>query len=233
MESAQLNLKGYLPIIILLVLGFAFLQYVFSPMVVTVNGVGEVTAPAESASITLSVSASSDNSQNATNSLVDKVGKIKETIKTYGVDDSDIYESQITVYPNSVVKAGESGFSATQALGFKTKQLNNISGIVAILYARGASVVNQPVLSVGNISALEKESYDKAINDAKSQANSIGNKSMKLIRKMVLVQPVSSSSTTSSVTTKADVVAQVEKNIPSDSGVIKVSKTISVSFKMW
>ena len=102
-----------------------------------------------------------------------------------------------------------------------------------MLYARGASVVNQPVLSVGNISALEKESYDKAINDAKSQASSIGNKSMKLIRKMVLVQPVSSSSTTSSVATKADITSQVEKNIPSDSGVIKVTKTISVSFKMW
>ena len=100
------------------------------------------------------------------------------------------------------------------------------------LYSQGAVVVTQPILSVGDKTKLENEAYNLALKNTKKQANSIALKYFKLFKKIVLVQE-STTSPSSTVTSKADIVAQIDKNLSSEDGLIKISKVLSVSYKMW
>ena len=173
-----------------------------------------------------------DNPQSAITSLKSTSEKIKQTLSTNGIPESDIFESQVQVLPASAVVNGATGFQATTSMGIKTDKLNSLGGMINNLYSLGAVVVSQPVLTVGNIEALEKEAYNLAIKDAKKKANALAFSNWKLIKKIVLIEQ-SQTQPTSTVTSKADTVSQAEKNISPDDGLIKIKKVVSVSYKLW
>lgn len=219
-------------ILVSLVLLIFVYQWASSPMIVTVTGAGEVFAPAESATLTFTLSSSGDNPQTAVNTVKSISSKIKESLKPRGIPESDIYESQVAVYPASVVIPGASDFRATVNMGVKTTHINNLDELTLSLYAQGATLVTQSVLAAGNTQNLEKEASAKAIVDAKKQAANIALGNWKLIRKIVAIQQTTSPRT-STITSKADTATQIEQNYSPETGVIKISKVVSVSYKMW
>lgn len=234
MESAFIPWKKYLSYSLVAIVALFVYQFISSPMIVTVAGVGEVSAPAKTATLTFAISVNDDNAQSASNKLESSVNKIKETLKTNGIPESDIYEASTSILPAGSIVAGATGFQATANMGIKTTQINNVSIITTSLYSQGATVVTQPTFSVGEKDKveLEKDAYDLAIKDARKQANSLSWRYFKPIKKIVLIQE-STTPTTSTVTSKADTVTQIEKKISADTGLIKVSKSLSVSYKMW
>ena len=232
MESAFFPWKKYLGYTLATIaLLFAY-SWIMSPMIVSVTGVGEVSAKAETATLTFTVSSNGENPQTASNAVKSTVANIKATFASSGIPESDIFESQTTVLPASAVVAGATGFQATTSMGIKTSQLNSLDGITNNLYSLGAVVVTQPVLSVGNIEILEKQAYDLALKDANKKSWGIALSNWKLIKKVVLIEQ-STTQPTSTVTTKADTASQIEKNLSPDDGLIKISKVVSVSYKMW
>jgi uncharacterized protein YggE len=232
MESAFFPWKRYLSYsLAVLLLIFAY-SWITSPLIVTVTGAGEVVAKAETAALTFTLTTNSENPQAALASIKNSSNKIKESLKTSGVAESDIYESQTTVVPASAVAAGATGFQATISMGIKTSMVNSLDSLTSQLYGQGAFVVSQPVLSVGNIETLEKEAYNLAIKDAKKKAASTALSNWKLLRKVVLIEQ-SQTQPSSTVVNKAGAIDQVEKNLSPDDGLIKISKVVSVSYKMW
>ena len=232
MESAFFPWKKYLAYTLAVLATIFAYSWITSPMIVTVAGVGEVTAPAETATLTFTISSNAENPQIATANVKTVSTNIKQKLATSGIPESDVFESQVSVLPASAVVSGATGFQATISMGIKTKQINNLDGITNNLYSLGAVVVTQPVLSVGNISNLEKEAYNLAIKDAKKKAGSIALSNWKILRKIVLIEQ-STTGASSTVTTKADTASQIEKNISPDDGLIKISKVVSVSYKLW
>jgi uncharacterized protein YggE len=232
MESAFFPWKKYLTYTLAILASIFAYSWITSPMIVTVLGSGEVSSKAETATITFSITSSGDNPQTAITSLKSTSDKIKQTLSTSGIPESDIFESQVQVLPASAVVSGATGFQASTSMGIKTDKLNSLDGMINNLYALGAVVVSQPILTVGNIEELEKEAYNLAIKDAKKKANSVAFSNWKLIKKIVLIEQ-SQSEASSTVTSKADTVSQVEKNISPDDGLIKIKKVVSVSYKLW
>lgn len=226
------NIKRYLLIAGVFVVGVFFWVWANSPMIVTVVGTGEVTSKAETATMTFTISQNSDSPQNASTAVKESSTKIKSGLNTTGIPASDIFESQTVVLPSSAVTQGATGFTASISMGIKTKQISNLDRITNSLYSNGAVVVTQPILSVGNISDLEKQAYDLAVKDAKKKAGGIALSNLKLFRKIVLIEQ-STTQPTSTVTTKADTASQVKNNLSPDDGLIKISKVVSVSYKMW
>lgn len=232
MESAFFPWKKYLTYTLAILASIFAYSWITSPMIVTVLGSGEVSSKAETATITFSITSSGDNPQSAITSLKSTSEKIKQTLSTSGIPESDIFESQVQVLPASAVVSGATGFQASTSMGIKTDKLNSLDGMINNLYALGAVVVSQPVLTVGDIESLEKEAYNLAIKDAKKKANAVAFSNWKLIKKIVLIEQ-SQSEASSTVTSKADTVSQVEKNISPDDGLIKIKKVVSVSYKLW
>lgn len=232
MESAFFPWKKYLTYVVATIALIFTYSWITSPMIITVIGSGEVSSKAETATLTFSLSANGENPQVASSNLKATIAKIKGTLATSGIPESDVFESQISTLPASAIVAGGTGFQSSTSLGLKTDKLTSLDGITNNLYAMGAMVVTQPVLSVGNVETLEKEAYNLAIKDAKKKAGSIAFSNWKLIKKIVLIEQ-SQTQPTSTVTTKADTASQAEKNISPDDGLIKIKKVVSVSYKLW
>ena len=232
MESAFFPWKKYS----LYALGIFLLIFVYSwvnsPLVITVTGVGEVSAPAENAVLTFSLIASKDNPNDAVTEVKANVARVKESLKTFGVGDSDVYESQVTVVPAGAVVAGATGFQATVSMGLKVNSVTSLDSLTASLYGLGATVVSQPQLSVKDSQKLEDEAYQLALKVAKSKATTVAFKNWKLIKKIVLIQE-SQTPTTTTVTKQANDVDSAELNVDPNTGLIKFSKVLAVSYKMW
>jgi uncharacterized protein YggE len=232
MEQSVTPWKKYLLIGLSVVAALFIYEWISSPMVVSVTGVGSVSAPAESASVTFSLSSGGENPEVALNSVKATSEKIKTLLAEMGIPESDVFESQATVVPAATVVPGGSGFQATISMGLKTKNVSIMDRVITVLYSNGAAVVSQPVLTVQNKEEMEKESYDLAFKDAKSKAWSLQLSNFKFLKKIVLIQE-SQNQSTSTVTSKADTATQIEGNVSPNDGLIKVSKVVSVSYKMW
>lgn len=229
-ESSQK--KTYFLIFILAGLLIIFYQWVSSPLIVTVTGVGSASAPAQSATVTFTLSSTGNSSQEAIDSLRLKITRVKTSLQGINIRQSDTYESQLTVYPTSAVTPGGDGFQSTINMGIKTENITDLDKLTANLYALGASVVTQPTLAVATPEELDNEAYTLALGSAKKQANAIARKNFKFFKKIVLIEQTQTPST-SSVTTKAGIEEQVDKNLNPDDGVLKINKVLLVSFKMW
>jgi uncharacterized protein YggE len=207
-------------------------QWISSPMVVTVTGTGKASVPATSATVTATVSVNSDSAQNAINSAAAKADAIKPVLKTRGVPESNISESQVTTYPAGLVMAGATGYQAAIQVSAKTNHVSTLGDLVAKLYSAGATLVAQPVLSVENQTALETAASDAAVKDAKTQIGKIALKNLKPFRKIVYLAE-DSGVTTSTTTSKADTVTQAQNQLAAQNGVFEIVKVVSVSYKLW
>ena len=194
-------------------------------MVVTVTGKGELSVPASSASISYSLSAVDSSAQGAVNQVKQKIANINSVILDYGITQGDILESQITVSPDAITQGL---FVASTAQGFKLKNVDTVNDLISSLYSSGAEVVSQPLLNAENQGDLEQEAFDLALKDAKTQAGKIALKQLKFIRKIVFVSQESSGTTSTIASKDTDL---------ETGGVFgttfKLSKQVSVSYKMW
>jgi len=207
-------------------------QIIASPLVVTVNGVGEVSVPANNAIISFTITTNADNPDVSINVCKSKFQLIKNMLLEKGIAEEDISESQITSYPANLVIAGTTGYQSSIQVSFKTIHVSNVSRLIASLYSAGATLVNQPILTVENQDELENQAVKDAFKDAKKQASKIGLRNFKFIRKAIALTE-QSSSTTSTSTTKADVETQQENQEASLNGVFKIVKVVTISYKMW
>lgn len=232
MESAFIPWKKYFLYFLFFVILLSVYQWISNPLVITVVGNSSVTAQAESAVVTFTLTNNADNPDSALANLKTNITKLKDNLKSMSVQESNLYESQASVVPASTISASATGFQATATMGVKTEKVSDISSIVSMLYSSGAVVVSQPVLTAKDAEKEDKLAYDQALKDAKSKANKIAISNWKLIKKIVLIQE-SQQQSTSTVTTKADVATQVTDNISPDQGFIKINKAVSVSYKLW
>lgn len=219
--------RRILPALVAIVFLMLFWNWVNSPVIATFTGTGSVNVPATNATVSFSLLSSDASAQGAIASVKGKAGAIREVIKATGVPEEDILESQVTAAP-----AQTGGYQALISMGAKTIHVVNISNLIGTLYANGASVVSQPTLSVENKADLEAKAIDEAMKDAKKQASVFALKNWKFIRKMIAVSRQSSGST-STATSKADVLTESSSQEAAANGVFKIVKAVSVSYKMW
>lgn len=209
-----------------------FWQWISSPMIVTVNGIGEVSVPATYATISFSLTSTDNSIQNAISNVNAKALTIRELLKNRGIAEGDIAEGQVTAVPSNLVTEGSSGYQAVIQMAAKTTNVAEISSLISELYNNGVLVVSQPILSVENQDVLEKQAFDNALADAKKDANAISLANLKFIRKIIAINQATSSNT-STATTKADAATESLDATAAQNGVFKIVKSVSVSYKMW
>ena len=218
--------KKYLSYLLAVLLLIITYSWITSPLVMSVTGVGEVSVPAENAVLTFTLASNKVSPSEAVTDVKNNITNVKNSLKNLGIGDSDVYESQVAVTPS------ESGFQATVNMGLKVNSISNLDQLTTSLYGMKAIVVSQPQLSVKDSQKVQDEVYQIALKDAKSKANKMALKNWKLIKKIVLIQE-SETPTTTSITKQANEADQTELNIDSSTGLIKFSKVLSVTYKLW
>jgi uncharacterized protein YggE len=244
----DLPIKKYIKLGVVGLIGIAVASFVFSwvtsPLEITLNGTGEINAAADKATISFTLSTSDSNSGVAAQTAKANAQNMQAYLESIGVPKNDIVESQVRVVPESTVTPGGNGYRAIVSLGFNTTNVSEISNLISSLYERGAVLVTQPLLQISNEdeqNKLENEALQKAIRDAGKQAASLGNKRFKFIRKLTNVS-FSPAPLSSSLTSNDQVGEDPSKTskfgsdgaVPGvSSNTIKISRTVSATFRMW
>jgi len=201
-------------------------------MVATFTGTGEVSVPATSATLSFSLAANNTSVQGAIGAVKTGAVSVRQTLKSSGIAEEDITESQVTAVPANLVTAGATGFQATIVMSAKTVHVTNVADLISNLYSSGVYLVSQPTLAVEKQEELEAKALDAAMTDAKSQASKFALKNWKFIKKIIAVSQ-QSSGTTSTSTSKADTLTEAASTQAAQNGVFKIVKAASVTYKMW
>ena len=197
--------------------------WIANPMVVTLTGTGSVSVPATNATISFTLSSNDNSIQTAIATVQSKAETTRSYLKSKGVADGDIAQTQVTAVPANLVTQGATGFQATISMAAKTTHVTDISSLITNLYTIGALVVTQPVLSVENQDALAQQAFNSAMTDANSQADKIAGSNWKFIKSVSTISLVTSPTTSNSST----------QDSSSTNGVFKIAKAVSVTYKMW
>jgi uncharacterized protein YggE len=229
--ESKLNSRNIVAAIIVVTVGLIVWAWYSNPLVVTVTGTGEVSVPAQNATLSFIVSSSSVNINDAIGGVNTKAVQVKTAISSFGIGEEDITQTQVSVIPPTLIGGGATNYSATITLTAKVSDYSTVNNLISTLYAKGADYVSQPVLSVDDPQKLESEALSLAMKDASKRANEISLKSLKFLKKRVVLTQVSSPATSSTTTKTTSAQADITAQPTGDS--FKVTKVVSVTYKMW
>ncbi len=202
------------------IVSVVFGMWIFSPTEVVVTGVGKVSVPATSATFNVTVSSVNESASATLSDLRTKVSSIKKSLSDINIGAENITETQITLTPSAAIVASGKGFQATSTLTVKTANVPMVSEIVVNMYASGAAVVSQPVVSVEDQDKLEAQALKGALKEAKKSLRStVG---LRPIKKIVAIQQASSGN-----------VATTTKIVEDNKGTFEVVKAVSVTYRVW
>lgn len=216
--------------LVLVAVGGFLYTWVSQPLVVTVTGLGEVEAPASSVALSFALSAEDATPNGASTTAKTNAQGLRNLLEGKGVPQANIVESQVTITPLQALNPNLSGYQASLSMGAKLSNVSEVGGLISELYSNGASLVSQPIITADDQDALSQQAFDAALKDAKDQANKIGTKNWKFIRKIAAIgqaQDVSSAATTKS----SDSGSKFDTGVVSDK--FKVSRIVSVTYRMW
>lgn len=205
-----------LAVIVSVVMG----MWIFSPTEVVVTGTGKVAVPATSATFNVTISTTADSANDALSDLRAKVSGVKKALNDMNIGSDSITETQVTLTPAAAVVASAKGYQAMTTLIVKTNNVAMASEIVVNMYASGATIVSQPVVSVDDQVSLEKEALKAALKQAKnSLVETVG---FRPIRKIVGIEQASSGNVATTTKVAAD-----------NNGEFEVVKAVSVTYRVW
>lgn len=210
---------------VLLVL--ALYVYLNSPLIVTVTGNGEVEVQADQASVSFTVTANDVSPVVAVNSLQAKADALAGVLIQYGMKENEIVRTQPQVVPASLVVATATGYQASLSMGGKTDQVNEIANISAVLYEKGATLVSQPTLAVKEVKLYEEKALKEALADANAQAIKLQWKQLKLFKRAASISQ-SETASTGTVSTKT-----TPEEFGGVSDTLTISKSVSVTYRLW
>lgn len=211
-----------------LVLGWIY-WYVSNPIVISVTGAGIVTVPATYVSSQITLAATGENSSDTLSAFTAKMSGVRDLLIKSGVTEDNISQTQAQLTPSALVLAGAKGYQATATLSFKTRYVTDIGKLTVDLYNNGAAVVSQPVYQVENQEVAEQEATKEAMSKAEKEGKIFARSKMKLIKKIVGVQQISSGSTSQAVVNDS----KAENQILNASGGVQIAKAVQVTYKMW
>ena len=174
----------YILIAILAIAGIFIYKYYSSSLLITVSGIGEVTVPATSASLTISVSENGESRESALAGLKTKVAGVRNILERSGVNNEEIVETDNNIEPIALI-GQPAGFRAITTLGAKISKPGNMPSLSDSLYQNGALFVSQPILSSEDREVWEDKAIDVAKANADEKAAKLAKKYGKSIKKVV------------------------------------------------
>jgi uncharacterized protein len=152
------------------------------PSVISVSGKGEVVASPDIATFTFSVSEEASVVKDAQTKTTDKMNSILAYIKKSGIDDKDVKTISYDIYPRydyqsattySPGKQVLSAYVVTHSVQVKVRALEDAGKILSGIGEFGANYVSGLSFTVDDQDAKVREARDKAIVDAREQADKL------------------------------------------------------------
>jgi hypothetical protein len=169
------------PVIVTLLAGGMFVlgKYVerqdFSPVLVSVEGRGEMTASPDIAALSFGVQTKRHpTAEAAMADLAAQMNAIVDGVKAQGIEDKDVVTQNLSLYPSyDWTEQGtrkDQGFEANQNLSVKVRDLDKIGAVLSAATDAGANQVGGVSFTIDDPEELQAEAREKAITDAEEKA---------------------------------------------------------------
>ena len=140
---------------------------------ISVNGTGETQISADTAIISLGVSARDKDVLQAQQKVNTAIASIRKALIEQGVKEENIntdYINIYAIYDYSGDREQVMAYSADSTLAIKITDIDTVGALIDVSFAAGANTLNGITFSASNTDDVEAESLKKAVSDAKAKA---------------------------------------------------------------
>lgn len=205
---------------------------------VTVTGTSKLDTSPQVANFTATVSVSNDDKDKATSEVNTKMTDLVNSLKNFGINDSDIQTAQISVYENAQPEimiypprpTNTKKWQASNTITIKLRDTTKTSALSDLLDKSGATGVSGPNFSVEDTKTSDNELLTRAIDDAKSKAQTLAKAGGRTLGRMITVTEGASSQPYPlyAAVGKAD----SSVSTPVEPGTQTLTKTVTVIFEL-
>lgn len=145
----------------------------FADQTITVTGSGEALVPADTAVVSLGVTARDKDALKAQSDVNGAIAKIRETLTGAGFSAEDIntgYISLYAVYDYSGDVESITGYNATSTLSIRVTDMARTGEVIDLAFSAGANNLSGVSFSVSDDSEARAEALKAAVADAKAKA---------------------------------------------------------------
>jgi uncharacterized protein YggE len=140
-----------------------------------INATGEVTRVPDLAVINAGVVTRSTTAGGAIQQAATRMARVREALRQAGIADRDIQTSNISLEPQYTYANNQppklNGYSATNQLSIRFRDIENTGKILDALVAQGANQINGPNLTIDKPEAALDEARAKAVAAARARAD--------------------------------------------------------------
>jgi uncharacterized protein YggE len=153
---------------------------------ITVDGIGDVSAPPDIATFTVTVQDEQKDAKTAQANVTKAGNSIVAYLRDAGIPDKDVQASNVSVYPQYDWVQGACpmgsycpgkqqlrGYQANETFTVKVRDLGKVGDIASGVVSHGATQVDGPNFSVDEPDALQAQARDEAITDARAKAEQL------------------------------------------------------------
>lgn len=148
--------------------------------VINVTGKGEVLTTPDIATFSFTVSEEGLIVSNAQKAATDKMAKILDYVKQSGVEEKDVKTVSYDIYPRYDYQGGMypgkqilAGYVVSQTIQVKVRKMEDAGKLLSGIGEFGATNVSGLTFTVDAQDELAREARDKAIEDARTQAEAL------------------------------------------------------------
>ena len=140
---------------------------------ITVSGTGETKVAADTAIVTLGVSARDKDVLKAQQKVNESIAAIRQALIAKGVKEENINTDYLNIYAMYDYKDDMEevvAYNASSTLAIKVEKIDDAGMLIDEAFAAGANTLNGISFSAADTEAAEKESLKKAVEEAKAKA---------------------------------------------------------------
>jgi uncharacterized protein YggE len=140
---------------------------------ITVTGTGKVTGTPDTLRISLAVSATAKNIDEALASANASMRKVQKSLSDNGVDAKDMQTSNLSISPHYTNKGAPDGYDVSESLSARIRDLPKAGAVLSASVEAGGNAVRVDGVSVAldDSSALVGGARTSAMDDAKTKAS--------------------------------------------------------------
>lgn len=148
----------------------------FADTEVTASGTGTVLVPADTAVISLGVSARNPDVLQAQGRVNEAIAAIRRVLTDAGIPSEDISTDYINIF--AIYDYRETGdqlssYEASSTLAIRTEEINRVGEMVDLAFRAGANTLNGISFSARNTEEARKEALQAAVRDAMDKAETL------------------------------------------------------------
>ena len=146
------------------------------PKTVTINAEGKATVIPDTTRLNISVVTDGKTADEVQQKNTETMNKVIDYVKSSGIDSKDIKTTFYNLYPRYDYVEGRqipAGFSLTQGVEIKVRDLKKVGEIITGTVARGANQVSGVEFFVDNPETAQAEARAEAFEKAKTKAKEV------------------------------------------------------------